>query len=115
MQLERDTISTFYDITKKEVKELELEIMEKDQEMECMEENHQIEIKVYIQKVKHLEYEHTTSSKSLDTGGVSARLLKNDEHRERIKLLRQAKRKHREEISSKSAQNAKEIKQARLV
>ena len=26
MQLERDTISTFYDITKKEVKELELEI-----------------------------------------------------------------------------------------
>ena len=44
---QQDTISTFYDISRKEVKELELEITEKDREMEMMEENHQVEIKVW--------------------------------------------------------------------
>merc|ERR1711871_708535 len=58
VQLERDTIQTFYDITQKEVRELDLTIQSKDREMEVMEENHRVEVRVYVQKVKHLEYEH---------------------------------------------------------
>ena len=50
-QLERDTIQTFYDITKKEVSDLNLAISAKDKEMETMEQNHRVEIRVYIQKV----------------------------------------------------------------
>ena len=56
VQLERDTIQTFYDITKKEVRDCEQGIMLKDREMETMEENHRVEVRVYIQKVKPLEY-----------------------------------------------------------
>lgn len=33
-------------------------IMAKDREMEIMEDNHRVEVRVYVQKVKHLEYEH---------------------------------------------------------
>ena len=32
--------------------------MAKDREMEIMEDNHRVEVRVYVQKVKHLEYEH---------------------------------------------------------
>jgi len=40
VQLERDTIQTFYDITKKEVRNLEMQVSKKDREMEQMEDNH---------------------------------------------------------------------------
>merc|ERR1712023_580171 len=61
VQLERDTVSQFYEITKKEVHDLELQSNAKDREIELMSENHQVELKVYMQKVKHLDYEHKNS------------------------------------------------------
>merc|ERR1711988_2100809 len=59
VQLERDTIQTFYDITSKETKDLDQQVAAKDREMELMEDNHRVEVRVYLQKVKHLEYEHS--------------------------------------------------------
>ena len=58
VQLDRDTIQTFYDITRKEVRDYDMAITAKDREMEIMEDNHRVEVRVYVQKVKHLEYEH---------------------------------------------------------
>lgn len=54
----QDTIQTFYEITQKESKDYSMAIMAKDREMEIMEDNHRVEVRVYVQKVKHLEYEH---------------------------------------------------------
>ena len=69
VQLERDTIQTFYDITKREVKELDLTIQARDREMEAMEENHRVEVRVYVQKVKHLEYEHKNDCSKVTRDG----------------------------------------------
>ena len=54
-QLERDTMQTFFDITKQQVRTLELEIEAEERIKEKLEENHAIEIKVYVQKAKELE------------------------------------------------------------
>ena len=43
VQLERDTIQTFYDITTKETGDLDQQISAKDREMELMEDNHRVE------------------------------------------------------------------------
>lgn len=51
-------VQQFFDITKKELRDYELSIIAKDREMELMEDNHRVEVRVYEQKVKHLEYEH---------------------------------------------------------
>lgn len=59
VQLDRDTLQTFYDISSREVGDLELKLLAKDREMEVLEDNHRVEVRVYVQKVKHLEYEHT--------------------------------------------------------
>ena len=56
LHAQQDTIQTFYDITKQEVLNLENQISKKDREMEQMEDNHRVEVRVYLQKVKHLEY-----------------------------------------------------------
>lgn len=113
MQLERDTISTFYDITRKEVKELDLEIMAKDREMESMEENHQVEIKVYIQKVKHLEYEHKTNSRKVKDDGRVAQLQESDDFRQRNVVLRKKKRALATRIREQDGVQAAEISEIR--
>jgi hypothetical protein len=56
VQLERDSIQQYFDTTRREVRELELAISAKDREMELLEDNHRVELRVYQQKVKHLEY-----------------------------------------------------------
>merc|ERR550537_738742 len=46
VQLERDTVNQFYEITKKEVHDLDLRSSAKDREIELMAENHNVELKV---------------------------------------------------------------------
>ena len=58
IQIEKDMIHDFYHNTRLEIKETEAEIKNYDTEMQKLEEAHRAEIKVYIQKVKHIEYEH---------------------------------------------------------
>ena len=57
--------------------EMELAITAKDREMELLEDNHRVELRVYQQKVKHLEYEHRNSIKVIVQDGTS--LLDNEQ------------------------------------
>lgn len=65
VQLERDSIQQYFDITRREVRELELAVAAKDREMGLLEDNHRVELRVYQQKVKHLEYEHKNNIKGI--------------------------------------------------
>lgn len=58
IQIEKDMIHDFYTNTKNEIKDIESQIKNYETKMEQMEEQHKVMIKVYMQKVKHLEYEH---------------------------------------------------------
>eukprot|EP00602_Paraphysomonas_sp_CaronLab_P002937 CAMPEP_0185030776 /NCGR_PEP_ID=MMETSP1103-20130426/17835_1 /TAXON_ID=36769 /ORGANISM="Paraphysomonas bandaiensis, Strain Caron Lab Isolate" /LENGTH=469 /DNA_ID=CAMNT_0027566029 /DNA_START=46 /DNA_END=1451 /DNA_ORIENTATION=+ len=89
VQLERDTIRQYFDITRREVRELELAVAAKDREMELLEDNHRVELRVYQQKVKHLEYEHRNNIKGIVHDGTS--LLDAEQvmhHRRERELLR---------------------------
>ena len=48
VQLERDTIQTFYDITRSEVGDVERQTEAKDREMEVMEDNHRVAGRVIV-------------------------------------------------------------------
>lgn len=58
IQIEKDMIHDFYSNTKNEIGEIESNVNNYETQMEKMEEQHKVMIKVYMQKVKHLEYEH---------------------------------------------------------
>ncbi|XP_050395538.1 dynein regulatory complex subunit 4 [Patella vulgata] len=91
-QLERDKVNTFWEITKRQLEEKKAELRNKDREMEDAEERHQIEIKVYKQKVKHLLYEHQNNVSELKAeSGVSLKLAQ-DEHEGNETDLRKDKR-----------------------
>jgi len=57
LQMEKDMIHDFYHNTRSEIKELEARIKNFDTDMQEKESQHRTQIKVYMQKVKHLEYE----------------------------------------------------------
>ena len=62
-------MNTFWEITKKQLDEKKSELRNRDREMEEAEERHQVEIKVYKQKVKHLLYEHQNNITELKADG----------------------------------------------
>lgn len=91
-QLERDKVNTFWEITKRQLEEKKAELRNKDREMEDAEERHQIEIKVYKQKVKHLLYEHQNNISELKAESTVALKLAQDDHGKLEEDLRKDKR-----------------------
>lgn len=57
-QVERDKVSEMWDISKNELDHLQNKLTNTDSELEELERSHQVEMKVYKQKVRHLLYDH---------------------------------------------------------
>lgn len=115
VQLERDTTQTFYDITKRDVQNVERQIAKKDREMEQMEENHRVEVRVYLQKVKHLEYEHKNNVSSI---ALEADTLLSEEsatHTSRESELHKQKKSLKMEQAEREWVNAEEIKNVKAL
>ncbi|KAJ3194658.1 Dynein regulatory complex subunit 4 [Irineochytrium annulatum] len=91
-QLERDKVSSFWEITKNELKDSKSELLNKDRELEEQEEKHQVEIKVYKQKVKHLLYEYQNNIAHLQADSERALQLDQEEHLTREQQLKKDKR-----------------------
>lgn len=79
-QLERDKIHTFWEITRRHLEENKCELRNRERELEEVEERHQVEIKVYKQKVKHLLYEQQNMLSELKAESIISTKLLQDEH-----------------------------------
>eukprot|EP01062_Namystynia_karyoxenos_P067471 TRINITY_DN61436_c0_g1_i1.p2 TRINITY_DN61436_c0_g1~~TRINITY_DN61436_c0_g1_i1.p2 ORF type:complete len:448 (+),score=256.05 TRINITY_DN61436_c0_g1_i1:92-1435(+) len=82
-QLEIAKITGFWEISKKELDSVQAALRNKRREKEEMRERHQVEMKVYKQKVRHLLYEHKVEIAQLKTEAERARKNKLEEHRQR--------------------------------
>ena len=74
--MEKDMVHDFYHNTRSEIKELDARVKNFDTDMQSMEEVHRTQIKVYMQKVKHLEYEHGNNCDKVE---VDARRIMKEE------------------------------------
>lgn len=97
-QLERDKINSFWEISKTDLETLKCELRNKDREMEELEEKHQVEIKVYKQKVKHLHYEHQNNLTDLKLDGENALKNQNDEHKNKEMNLKKSNKKTKSDM-----------------
>lgn len=82
--------------------------------MEELEERHQVEIKVYKQKVKHLLYEHQNNISSLKADGELALKGQQDEFLKRESELQQEKRSLKQELKEKELSNEYFVRQLKL-
>ena len=81
-QLERDKLSAFWEITKREIENVKAEIRNKEREKAELEERHQVELKVRKQQMKHLLYEQQVQIAQLKLECERKLKAKEDEHRE---------------------------------
>ncbi|KAK9806160.1 hypothetical protein WJX72_003639 [[Myrmecia] bisecta] len=114
MQLERDKISAFWEITKKDLEDKKAELQNKDREMEEMEERHQVEVKVYKQKVKHLLYEHQNNITTLKADGEMALKLQDDDFAKREAELLADKRALKQELKEQELAGEEVVRQLKL-
>ncbi|XP_059007617.1 dynein regulatory complex subunit 4 isoform X1 [Mustela lutreola] len=113
-QLERDKIHTFWEITRRQLEEKKAELRNKDREMEEAEERHQVEIKVYKQKVKHLLYEHQNNLTEMKAEGTVVMKLAQKEHRTQEGALRKDMRALKVELKEQELANEVVVKNLRL-
>lgn len=113
-QLERDKIHTFWEITRRQLEEKKAELRNKDREMEEAEERHQVEIKVYKQKVKHLLYEHQNNLAEVKAEGTVVMKLAQKEHRAQEGVLRKDMRLLKVELKEQELASEVVIKNLRL-
>ncbi|XP_040896212.1 dynein regulatory complex subunit 4-like [Toxotes jaculatrix] len=79
-QLERDRIRTFWETTDRQLEEVKAEQKNLDRDIEDDERRHQVEVKVYKQKMKHLLCEHQNTISELKAHGlVSAEAVQKEQ------------------------------------
>eukprot|EP00941_MAST-03F_sp_MAST-3F-sp1_P006269 g6269.t1 len=77
--------------------------------MEMMEENHNVEVRVYIQKVKHLEFEHKNNRDQVKTDGGVKRSVETDLSTMRKHGLLTTKAELKDKIKERKELNAAEV------
>lgn len=112
-QLERDKVSTFWEITRRQLDNAKSSLRNKAREMEDAEERHQVEIKVYKQKVKHLLYENQQNIAEV-RGEAAAQLnLQHNAHNEaerELKVQNKTQSKFAREAELAHEDNIKELR-----
>ncbi|OQS04975.1 hypothetical protein THRCLA_20744 [Thraustotheca clavata] len=91
-QQQREKINYFWIVEKKNLEDKKAEFRNKERERQDLEEKHQVEIKVYKQRVKHLLYEHQNEITTLKTESETALKLGQDDHRTTERELKTDKR-----------------------
>ncbi|XP_076328436.1 growth arrest specific protein 8 isoform X2 [Tachypleus tridentatus] len=113
-QLERDKIHTFWEITTHQLEEKQAELRVKQRELEEAEERHQVEIKVYKEKVKHLMYEHQQNLVQQLSDNSTLTRLKDEQHREEENVLKRDKRDLKTELREQGLSYENLIKNLKL-
>ncbi|TMW57157.1 hypothetical protein Poli38472_003082 [Pythium oligandrum] len=91
-QQQREKINYFWIVEKKNLEDRKAELRNKERERQDLEEKHQVEIKVYKQRVKHLLYEHQNEITSYKKNQEQTLKLSQDEYRDNERELKSDKR-----------------------
>ncbi|TRZ00359.1 hypothetical protein DNTS_030400 [Danionella cerebrum] len=113
-QLERDKIHTFWEITRRHLEEKKSELRNRERELEEAEDHHQVEIKVYKQKVKHLLYEQQNTLTELKVENMVGSKLLQEEHVDVENQLRKDMRKLKVELKEQELSGEHLLKSTQL-
>eukprot|EP00933_Yihiella_yeosuensis_P027197 TRINITY_DN2109_c0_g2_i1.p1 TRINITY_DN2109_c0_g2~~TRINITY_DN2109_c0_g2_i1.p1 ORF type:complete len:476 (+),score=139.97 TRINITY_DN2109_c0_g2_i1:86-1513(+) len=113
MQLEKDMVNRFYEITKSEVKQIDAELLNMDRQMEMLERDHRVHIKVHEQKVQNLEYEHQQIKRQVDDGGDMDLQREREMHASQVNIMSQEKVDIKRELKEQQLENEDDVKMMR--
>lgn len=91
-QQQKEKLNYFWIVSKKLLEDKRSELRNKERELQDLEERHQVEVKVYKQRVKHLLFEHQNETTHAKTEAQVALKLAQDDHRESEAQLKKDRR-----------------------
>jgi growth arrest-specific protein 8 len=81
-QQQREKLNYFWIVEKRKLEDKRSELRNKDRELQDLEEKHQVEIKIYKQRLKHLLHEHQDEISQKKTEAEMATKIAQDDDRE---------------------------------
>ena len=87
MQLERDKIDGFWEITKNELRVVEQKLRDAQRDLEAAEERHSMELQLQTQKLKQVKHEHLEEENKLRTESEKLSSQIRDDCRIQIELV----------------------------
>jgi len=113
MQLEKDMVNRFCEITKGEVKQIEAELLNMDRQMEMLERDHRVHIKVHEQKVQNLEYDHKNSRRQVQEEGFGGIKKERAMHADRVIQMNKEKVDTKRDLKEQQLANEDDVKMLR--
>ena len=86
-QQQREKLNYFWIVEKKKLEDKRAELRNKDRELQDLEEKHQVEIKIYKQRLKHLlsEHQHEVTQKKIESE-VALKMAQDDNREEQTDI-----------------------------
>lgn len=86
-QQQREKLNYFWIVEKKKLEDKRSELRNKDRELQDLEEKHQVEIKIYKQRLKHLlsEHQHETTQRKIE-GELALKMAQDDNRAEKMEV-----------------------------
>eukprot|EP01006_Ploeotia_vitrea_P036290 TRINITY_DN66002_c7_g6_i2.p1 TRINITY_DN66002_c7_g6~~TRINITY_DN66002_c7_g6_i2.p1 ORF type:complete len:297 (+),score=165.19 TRINITY_DN66002_c7_g6_i2:24-914(+) len=109
-QLERDQFQRYYSSVHGEVEQTEATIRRVEAQMEQMQDHHRNDIRIYLQKVVHLEYEHENNVKAVHRQAEAKRSSQAEQHAGRREELVAKKAELKRVLATEERQYEAEIK-----
>lgn len=91
-QQQREKLNYFWIVEKKKLEDKRVELRNKERELQDLEEKHQVEIKIYKQRLKHLLYEHQNEIANKKAEAEKALKMAQDDDREAETNFKEDKR-----------------------
>lgn len=91
-QQQREKLNYFWIVEKKKLEDKRAELRNKERELQDLEEKHQVEIKIYKQRLKHLLQEHQNEVTHKKTESELALKMSQDDNRENESDVKEDKR-----------------------
>jgi len=113
-QSERDIIEQFYSNTRKEIDEARVNITNQETEAQQLEDNHRVEVKVYLQKVKHLEYDQRITNKRINLEADKTLAAEDEYHENRLRNMKDDKHKSKKEHHENEKEQQTDVRQQQV-
>lgn len=113
--IERDQVQQFYEIVNEEVDKTQSHIRNIESQMEKMQDTHRNDIRIYLQKVIHLEYEHANNVDAVQTTGEGERVSEEATHQKRKEEQKKEKMGLKQRLRQQEGDNVEEIRSLKLL
>jgi len=112
-QLERDQLHQYYTVVQEEVGKTKAHVHNIEAQMERLQDTHQNHIRLYLQRVVHLEYEHANNVDAIKAVSEKERAEEENARLRKKALLQKLKLQLRSELEKEELQYEEEIRNLR--